>query len=79
METTVVKKVRRNSAIPPYYILSSDKSKYFIDEDLIPFHSKDEAKSKVKEIKGDDEDVFGLKFKILKHQGRYFVYRKTKK
>jgi len=34
----------------------------------------------VKELKGNDEYcIFALKFKILKHQGIYFIYRKTKK
>jgi hypothetical protein len=74
METEVVKKERRNSAIPPYYILKGG-NKYFIEEDLKPFLNKEECKVKLNELKKSDElDL--ITYRIHKHQGRYFIYKK---
>lgn len=72
MITTEVKKQRRNSAIPPYYILKGN-DKYFIVEDLKPFVSKDECRTKLHQLKVDD--VFGC-YRQHKHEGRYFIYKK---
>lgn len=69
---TIVKKERRNSAIPPYYILK-EKDRYFIDEDSKPFINKDECKTKINEL--NEKDVFNI-YKLHKHQGRYFIYKK---
>jgi len=76
METTVEKKQRRNSAIPPYYILKSG-CKYFIEEDLKPFINKDECKMKLNELRKSDPLELTT-YRGHKHQGRYFIYKKNK-
>lgn len=77
MTTTVetkAKKEKRNAAIPPYYIIKSG-NKLIIEEDLKPFSSKDECKLKINELKSLDENEFII-FRIHKHYGRFFIYRK---
>ncbi len=74
MTTTEVKKQRRNSAVPPYYILKG-KDRYFIEEDSKPFVDKNECKYKIMELKKSDPLDF-ITYRVHKHQGRYFIYKK---
>lgn len=77
METTatVTKTEKRNGAIPPYFVLK-DGIRYLIEEETKPFINRDECKIKMNELKSENEFET---FRIHKHCGRYFIYRKTKR
>lgn len=72
--TTTAKKERRNIAIPPYFIMKGIE-RYSIEEDSKPFNNKDDCKLKLDEL--SSANVFNT-YKLHKHQGRYFIYRKNK-
>ena len=73
METTVRQKTeKRFSYIPPFFLILSE-SKYALMEDLKPYPSKEECKQKINELKNENEFD---KYRSVKHQGRYFVYKR---
>ncbi len=75
METTVAKPQRKNAAIPPFFILKGIE-RYSIEEDSKPYNNKDECKLKLNEL--SSANVFDT-YKLHKHHGRYFIYKKNKK
>ena len=74
METTVKqKKEKRFSYIPPFFMIKRE-NKYALMEDLKPYPTKESGKEKIRELKKEDEYE---KYLMIKHQERYFIYKRN--
>lgn len=74
METLVMPIPKKTFINSPPFFLCMDDIIYALMEDLKPYPTKEEGKLKIIELKLDNQNK---KYRLKKHQGMFFVYKKN--